>query len=238
MPPPRPVRILDVGASPYLMQVLLYDLFGEGVELTTISRPSEVWPGTINVVNKRLLEITRQHKKRLIQDYQFNVEKEKWPFEEEFDLVLCTEIIEHLIQDPSHMLYGIHRSLKKGGILILSTNNACQLQDLLFLLVNRNPWYPYYKNGIYARHNRFYTQKELLELLKLHNFDILEAHLMNWPKPHSAALKKFAYFFIHSLTNLPIPYLANKREHHFIVCKSTGPHVKSYPSWLYAGMEA
>jgi len=61
----------------------------------------------------------------------FNVEKGIFPFNDnEFDTVLCCEIIEHLTLNPTHMLYEIHRILKPDGCLIITTPNVSRLTNM------------------------------------------------------------------------------------------------------------
>ncbi len=40
-----------------------------------------------------------------------------------FDVALCCELIEHLAEDPMHMLLELNRVLRWGGLLILTTPN-------------------------------------------------------------------------------------------------------------------
>lgn len=47
-----------------------------------------------------------------------------------FDLVLCTEMIEHA-PHPARVLRGIHRLLRPGGVLVLSTPQAFSTVELL-----------------------------------------------------------------------------------------------------------
>jgi SAM-dependent methyltransferase len=50
------------------------------------------------------------------------VDPEHWPFSEEFDVVTCFEVFEH-VDKPESLLREINRSLKKDGLLIISTPN-------------------------------------------------------------------------------------------------------------------
>lgn len=53
-----------------------------------------------------------------------DIEDEKFPFDDEFfDVVFCTEVLEHL-RRPEGCLAEIKRVLKKGGKAILSVPNA------------------------------------------------------------------------------------------------------------------
>jgi 2-polyprenyl-3-methyl-5-hydroxy-6-metoxy-1,4-benzoquinol methylase len=57
--------------------------------------------------------------------YSLNLETEEMPDElKEFDLVLMWEILEHLCADPAFMIWQGLRTLKKGGVVCLTTPNA------------------------------------------------------------------------------------------------------------------
>lgn len=65
--------------------------------------------------------------------------------ENTFDVVLCFQVIEHILDD-THFLEELHRILKPGGKLYLTTPN-------IDLTLTRNPW-----------HIREYTAQELTDL--------------------------------------------------------------------------
>ena len=70
----------------------------------------------------------------------FNVEKEIWPYENDsFDVVIATEILEHLTRDPMHVFAEANRILKNGGTLLISTPNAVSLRNALKLFQGQTP---------------------------------------------------------------------------------------------------
>ncbi len=56
-----------------------------------------------------------------------------------FSTVLCCELLEHLEQDPMHMMAEIHRVLKPGGILLLTTPNIVSLRAISQVLRGAHP---------------------------------------------------------------------------------------------------
>jgi SAM-dependent methyltransferase len=55
----------------------------------------------------------------------FDVERDEFPYPDDyFDLVLATEIIEHMTHDPMWMLLESRRILADGGYLLISTPNV------------------------------------------------------------------------------------------------------------------
>jgi SAM-dependent methyltransferase len=58
----------------------------------------------------------------------FDAERDRYPYPNgHFDLVVATEIIEHMIFDPMHLLTESRRVLCEGGYLLLSTPNSASL---------------------------------------------------------------------------------------------------------------
>lgn len=100
-----------------------------------------------------------------------------------FDVVVCNEIIEHIF-DTDRLLEEMHRVLKPGGKLIISTPNLASLPNRLGLLLGWQPFgtevsarksnlgNPLRKSLNPAGHIRVFTQRALLEILQLHGFKI------------------------------------------------------------------
>lgn len=100
------------------------------------------------------------------------------PFEDEsFDLVFAGEIIEHLV-DTDGFLNEVHRCLKPGGHLILTTPNLASFENRLRLLLGFYPmWLNWNLGG--AGHVRAYTPRILKHQLREHGFSIAK-HTGNW----------------------------------------------------------
>ena len=102
------------------------------------------------------------------------------PFENEsFDCVVLCEVIEHLVEDPYGVILKLKACLKPGGLFILSTPNVASLIRVNNLLHGENIYHPYSGFGIYDRHNREYTSKELVSLLEHAGFKIIEKKTSN-----------------------------------------------------------
>lgn len=100
------------------------------------------------------------------QYYNFNVEEDRFPFEEaRFDLVLFCEMIEHLQNNPAFTLNEIWRVLKPGGVMVLTTPNINKIQNVQRLLLGINIYDGYSPYGPYGRHNREYSTDDIKSLL-------------------------------------------------------------------------
>jgi len=99
----------------------------------------------------------------------FDAEKERFPYDDNtFDLVTWCEVIEHLTENPVHTLAEIHRVLKPGGALVLSTPNASRADSIANFIAGRNIYDPYHLGAPLkgSRHSREYTLDELRDLIE------------------------------------------------------------------------
>jgi SAM-dependent methyltransferase len=111
----------------------------------------------------------------IITPKEFDIEVGPWEgmFEEgSFDLVIFTEVIEHLSADPALVIHWSNRLLKDGGILLLSTPNISSSLGLYNLAHGRAPYHWGVLFGTRQdRHHREYAPWELAELVSVHGFD-------------------------------------------------------------------
>jgi SAM-dependent methyltransferase len=108
----------------------------------------------------------------------FDVERDRFPYaDDSFDLVTWCEVIEHLTENPVHALAEIHRVLRPGGALVVSTPNASRADNIANLAMGRNIYDPYHLGAPLAgsRHSREYTLAELRDLLEGCRFRIERA---------------------------------------------------------------
>lgn len=234
-PANRPLRILELGSTPYFFSALL--LFHFNYEVIGSNVQAKIWPGTSKIIEKTIVKLrhppTEQIKSFPV--YIFNFELDEFPFDDsEFDVVLCMEVIEHLIYSPTHMLAEAHRVLKPGGTLLLSTPNSINLHKTFQLIRNRSIDFHYSAYGIYGRHNREFTKQELTTLLQDCDYVVNHLQLENvyfrfaaWPP------NVLLYKLLLSLSYLPLPYLANKRDYIFLIATSTGTGNVTYSETLY-----
>lgn len=83
---------------------------------------------------------------------------------QQFDLIICGEVIEHLYTSPKKLLDNLHRLLNHGGYLIIQTPNAVSLRKRLLFLSGKNPFEMPRENLNNPGHYREYTAKELEKL--------------------------------------------------------------------------
>ena len=100
---------------------------------------------------------------RLPQDWK------KLPYEDDhFDLVIFSEVLEHLYESPIQILKELYRILKPEGALILTTPNVMKLENKIKYFLHINIYQDierYCYNPRFSLHFREYTEKDLKVLL-------------------------------------------------------------------------
>jgi SAM-dependent methyltransferase len=92
-----------------------------------------------------------------------------------FDLVLFLEVIEHFSYRPQLALSEMHRVLKPGGLLLLSTPSAQHWHRISYLLAGRRYPDAEFGDDPAYRHNQVYSMLELEESLRAAGFSIAQS---------------------------------------------------------------
>jgi glycosyltransferase involved in cell wall biosynthesis/SAM-dependent methyltransferase len=171
----------------------------------------------------------------------FDAEKDPFPYADAyFTTVLCCEVIEHLTQDPMHMMAEINRVLKPGGHLVLTTPNIASLRAIAAVLEGYHPaLFPAYirpaSSGgeTAARHNREYTPKEIHLLLVDAGFEVVRLEtgpFREQPRPELAWVQWLLERFQLSAEL--------RGDGIYAVGRKTGPVRRRFPAWLYSDPES
>ena len=155
----------------------------------------------IDMVEEKLLVA----QKRGLKVKECDVEKEKFPYPENyFDIVILGDVIEHIF-DTDKLLEKCKKVLRKGGKLIITTPNVASLARRIMLLLGINPFLEYsielppLKGYPAVGHIRYYTEKTLRLQLMHHGFNnivIQGGTMISMPK-FIYGLRRFASFFPH-----------------------------------------
>jgi SAM-dependent methyltransferase len=143
----------------------------------------------LELLGFRVRGVSSRHEKVDLENVvSLNIEAEQLPFADgSFDLVLMTEIIEHLTLDPHRYLAEVRRVLRPDGHLLITTPNAVHLKNRAKLLVGRSVYFSleqlYATNpdddSLYFRHNREFTLGELRAVVGAAGFEVLAASHFN-----------------------------------------------------------
>jgi 2-polyprenyl-3-methyl-5-hydroxy-6-metoxy-1,4-benzoquinol methylase len=227
--------ILDLGANPYILTYALarsgYNMFASGAptnnELRSLS-------GHVDFVRDNQPTVS-------VPVSWFNVESDRFPYgDESFDVVICGELIEHLIIGPHNLLFECNRVLRPGGLLLLSTPNAVSFAQIESSIRGHNTHWPFSNHGVYGRHNRLYTPNELTELLTGNGFDVVDTRGITRPmrrewysaNPWGGAKWGFVRT-IQQLVDSQPRRMKRISEGIFVVSRKSSPPRVFQPPWLY-----
>src|SRR5579862_7519570 len=166
----------------------------------------------------------------------FNAEKDAFPYPDgHFSTVLCCELIEHLTEDPMHMMSETNRVVKPGGHLVLTTPNIASLRGIAAVLVGLHPGIftayirPRTDGEVEARHNREYAPVEIQRLLENSGFTVTLTEtgpFRQTPRPEEG-------WVLNLLEQFDLPREL-RGDDIYIVGRKTGGVRERYPDWLYA----
>ena len=140
----------------------------------------------------------------------FDIEQQTYP--EQFDRIICFEVIEHLADDRN--VKALYNMLKSGGKAAISVPNKWWIFEthgakLPFLPWNRVPFFSWLPRFIHERfaNARIYTKDRISKLLISAGFEIEEMQYITAPMDvlKDGALKNWllTYIFKGNTTNVP-----------------------------------
>ena len=167
----------------------------------------------------------------------FDAEKDPFPYPDgHFSTVVCGELIEHLFEDPMHLMSEVNRILKPGGHFVLTTPNVAALRGISAILQGYHPGFfhayirPAADTGeVDARHNREYTPREIHKLLENSGFELTLLETGEFrDEPHP----EFGWV-LHLLQRYRLE-TDLRGDGIYAVGRKTGPVKDRYPDWLYS----
>ncbi len=218
--------VLELGANPYFLTRLLAR---RGMQVTCAN-----WFGETSGFGARGEQVVSspvEGRREAFTFDHFNVEVDEFPYpDDHFDVALFCEILEHLPNDPIHTLCELHRVLRPGGLLVLTTPNATRRENLVRMLRGDNVYEQLSGYGTYGRHNREYTVGELTTLLDECGWDVERVFAAD----------------LHERGDLTVPasLLAHvapedRGDNLFAVARARpGAPSWRYPTWLYSSVHA
>jgi len=163
-------KILDIGG--YTGDLLI--ILPKGIDYTVVD------------IDKEALKIARKKGAKTI---NLDLERKPLPVNEKFDVIVATEILEHL-KDPEKVILQIKKILKKQGVVLVSLPNECTLYHRLKVLlgkgINGTGFAPHY-------HLHFPTLAQSEEFLRRH-FKILKKEYWFHKDPGGLVGRLFNFF--------------------------------------------
>ena len=166
----------------------------------------------------------------------FDAEKDVFPYPDgHFATVICGELIEHLFEDPMHLMSQVNRILKPGGHLVLTTPNIAALRGIAGILQGYHPgfFHAYIRpaqgtSEVDARHNREYAPREIHQLLENSGFEVTRLETGEFrDEPHP----EFGWI-LHLLERYRLS-TDLRGDGIYAVGRKTGAVRERYPAWLY-----
>jgi SAM-dependent methyltransferase len=166
----------------------------------------------------------------------FDAEEDPFPYPDgHFSTVVCGELIEHLFEDPMHLMSEVNRILKPGGYFVVTTPNIAALRGISAILQGYHPGFfhayirPSESGEVDARHNREYTPGEIHRLLENSGFEVTLLETGEFrDEPHP----EFGWVN-HLLERYGLP-TDLRGDGIYAVGRKTGAVNERYPSWLYS----
>jgi len=190
-------NLLDIGASEHIF--LIKKIF-----------PNEKIY-TIDLTNKW----EKECKEKGIYFKQCDLTQQSIPFSNnQFDIILCGEVIEHLFADINSLLKEFYLKLNKKGILVISTPNFAQMNARLKVLLGKNAMPMFKEESMKSGdlHVREYTLKELTSMLEKNGFDVVkeEYYQVTDKLRFSLVNKKWPYYLIRAILSKFLPQLRSR----------------------------
>lgn len=184
----RPLKILEVGC-------------GWGHLMIALSMLGHIVQGID--INKEIQNL-KAYKKYNINFEMCNLSIQKFPyFDNFFDVIIFSEVLEHLNFHPKNIFKQIHYVLKVGGIILITTPNLLRLNNRIKLLIGKSINFDIKVDWNEGAHYREYTKKEINYLLGSSGFERIKVKYKNFDYPNINKLIKV----INKVIGLIIPSL-------------------------------
>ena len=190
-------NVLEIGAAPFHMSVCLKEL-GFNLKILDLEPKRFDW-----FIQKHQLDV-----------FNVNVETDEIPVNDASqDLIILTEVFEHLRINPIQTLNKIYSKIKPGGYFYLTTPNFYNYGNTVMFLKGKsvvNAFYEFQKLETIGHmgHVREYSKKEMFLFLENAGFKIEKFEFKNARKP-----KRF------SQTHIATTLFNHKKSHMMFLCK-------------------
>lgn len=182
-------RVVDIGSSPPHELCVLLWLREPSCRFSAVLHPaSGVEPGLADAVRPPGTETLVIPP---VRRYLADAERDRLPMADQTaDLVIFTEVLEHLLINPLNVAREAARILRPGGHLLMTTPNVTSFASVGRVIEGLNPasFSSYSPYGPYGRHNREYTPAEVEALAQAAGFNTVALSTFD-PQPSPPAAK-------------------------------------------------
>ena len=203
-------KLLDFGCAYGFYDIILKDNFGCDVTGLEMVESADAY-----------CRLLKKHNIPIIKN---TLTKQKCPIEDEiFDIVIFSEILEHLRVSPLRALREISRVLKPEGIMLLTTPNIGYLRNIIHLCTGKNILQPFPENDEpwehvtdAITHTRVYVLNEVKDLVKKAQFEIMSCGYLSAEKLNLSLRLSLP---VHVLYIFLITIIPSFRDGLFIIAK-------------------
>ncbi|PWR72759.1 class I SAM-dependent methyltransferase [Methanospirillum lacunae] len=189
---PPPSNILSIGAGPCDLEAILADMY---FQVTAIDDLNDHWHLLGN--NRiRIKEFAQRHNVDLLESSVKGIKNK----DEQYDVVLLLDIIEHIVGSPRELLNYAISSLKPNGLLIIQTPNTASLNHRIKIIFGKSNQvdlnFIFWNIGEYRSHFREYTRFEMEQMLSFENLININSKMRNillYLIPHKRFLEKVVF---------------------------------------------
>jgi 2-polyprenyl-3-methyl-5-hydroxy-6-metoxy-1,4-benzoquinol methylase len=107
---------------------------------------------------------------------------DKWPKSGVFDLIVFSEVLEHLSVAPEFVFAFLNSLLADSGILICTTPNAADVAKRVRLACGRNPFERLRLYSTNPGHIREYTRHQLCHIAQSVGLECIRYRYFDWPQ--------------------------------------------------------
>ena len=136
-----------------------------------------------------------------------NLETDNLPYKSNyFDLIILSEVVEHLGTGINHLYSEVTRCLKPGAFFIVTTPNVIRLHNLFSLIIGKNIYFPLFQleQPHNFRHQREYALSELISFAPKNLAVSQSQYLIAYPpfrqkvsqEPFFTRLSKWLLYFL------------------------------------------
>lgn len=162
-------RILDIG--PHFQTQIFSNLLGDEATINTMGWLNE------SLVSKSEIENHFELDLNTVED------RGTWPNAKPHDVVIVTEVVEHLHIPLFSVVRFIERLLAKDGYLIVQTPNAANLKNRMKMFLGKSPFELVKEENYNEGHFREYTKDELCECIEEYGLEVEEEIYCDyWPE--------------------------------------------------------
>ena len=194
----KDTKVLDIGCGEGRLLLLLNTL-----GLKTHGVDAYVFDGNNTEDKPRGPLIRNYFEEKNVLVRKMDVLKEKIPYPEDyFDLVICSEVIEHFHNSPKPCIQEMRRVLKGSGYVLLTTPNYASLKNRIKAILghsNHCKLKKYYDhevsippNNEFIGHIREFTLKEMKNMFIWEKYKIIKA--VTFDIPHKNVVLKMLKF--------------------------------------------